>query len=41
MSGKNVKFRNKNKKCDFHKNKKGAKVDDTDVNKILVFKEEP
>ena len=31
----------KNKKYDFYKNKKVTKVDDIDVNKILVSKEEP
>ena len=31
----------KNKKSDFYKNKKVTKVDDSDVNKILVSKEEP
>ena len=42
MSGKNVKFGDKKiKKSDFHKNKKKAKIDDIDVNKILVSKEEP
>ena len=41
-SGKNVKFGDKKiKKSDFHKNKKRAKIDDIDVNKILVSKEEP
>ena len=36
------KFRwQKNKKSDFYKNKKVAKIDDVDVNKILVSKEEP
>ena len=47
MSGKNKnkwkenKFpRHKNQKSDFFKNKKIAKIDDTDVNKILVSKEE-
>ena len=32
--------RHKNQKSDFFKNKKIAKIDDTDVNKILVSKEE-
>ena len=47
MSGKNKnkwkesKFpRQKNQKSDFFRNKKVAKIDDTDVNKILVSKEE-
>ena len=31
----------KNLKSDFYKNKKVAKIDDFDVNKILVSKEEP
>ena len=35
------KFRwQKNKKSDFYKNKKVVKIDDIDVNKILVSKEE-
>ena len=42
MSSKNVNFGNKKiKKSDFYKNKKIAKIDDVDVNKILVSKEEP
>ena len=42
MSGKNVNFGNKKiKKSDFYKNKKVTKIDDIDVNKILVSKEEP
>ena len=42
MSGKNVNFENKKiKKVDFYKNKRVTKVDDIDVNKILVSKEEP
>ena len=43
MSGKNVNFGNKKikKKKDFYKNKKVIRIDDTDVNKILVSKEEP
>ena len=32
--------RQKNQKCDFYKNKKVAKINDVNVNKILVFKEE-
>ena len=41
MSGKNVNFVDKKiKKSDFYKNKKVAKIDDIDVNKILVSKEE-
>ena len=31
----------KNKKSNFYKNKKVTKIDDIDVNKILVSKEEP
>ena len=31
----------KNQKNDFYKNKKVAKIDDVDVNKTLVSKEEP
>ena len=42
MSGKNVNFEDKTvKKSDFQKNKKVTKIDDIDVNKILVSKEEP
>ena len=42
MSGKNVNLGDKEiKKSDFYKNKKVAKIDDIDVNKILVSKEEP
>ena len=33
--------RQKNRKSDFYKNKKVAKIDDIDANKILVSKEEP
>ena len=41
MSGKNINFEDKRiKKQDFHKNKKAFKIDDIDVNKILVSKEE-
>ena len=42
MSGKNVNLEDKIvKKNDFQKNKKVTKIDDIDVNKILVPKEEP
>ena len=42
MTGKSVNFGNKKiKKSDFYKNKKVTKIDDADVNKILVSKEEP
>ena len=42
MSSKSVNFGDKKiKKSDFYKNKKVAKIDDVDVNKILVSKEEP
>ena len=42
MKGKNVNFGDKKiKKSDFYKNKKVTKIDDIDVNKILVSKEEP
>ena len=42
MSGKNVNFGDKKiKKSDFYKNKKVIKIDDIDVNKILVSEEEP
>ena len=33
--------RQKNRKSDFYKNKKVAKIDDIDANKIFVSKEEP
>ena len=42
MSGKNVNFGDKqSKKSGFYRNKKVIKIDDIDVNKILVSKEEP
>ena len=42
MSGKNVNFGDKKvKKRDFYKNKKVIKIENIDVNKILLFKEEP
>ena len=42
MSGKNMNFEEKKfKKSDFYKTKKVYKVDDIDVNKILVSKKEP
>ena len=41
MSGKNVNFDDKDLKSDFYENKKVVKIDDFDVNKILVSKEEP
>ena len=43
MSRKNVNFRDKKKieKSGFYKNKKVTRIDDIDVNKILVSKEEP
>ena len=42
MSGKNVKFGDKKiKNHDFYKNKKVTKIDDIDVNKILVSEPEP
>ena len=42
MSGNNINFGNKKvKKRDFYKNKKVTKIDDIDVNKILVSKKEP
>ena len=34
-------WRQRNKKSDFYENKKVTRIDDTDVNKTLVFKEEP
>ena len=42
MSGKNINFGDKIiKKSEFYRNKKVVKIDDIDVNKILVSKEEP
>ena len=42
MSRKNVNFGDKKiKRISFYKNKKVIKIDDIDVNKILVSKEEP
>ena len=42
MSGKNINFDDKKiKKSDFYKNKKINRIDDIDVNKILVSKKEP
>ena len=42
MSGKNINFRDKIiQKSEFYKNKKVIKIDDVDVNEILVSKEEP
>ena len=42
MSRKNVNFGDKKiKKSDFYKNKKSTKIDDLDVNEILVSTEEP
>ena len=42
MSGKNINFNNKKiKKSDFYKNKKVIRIDDINVNKILVSKREP
>ena len=41
MSRKSVNFGDKRiKKSDFYKNKKVTKIDDIDINKILVSKEE-
>ena len=41
MSVKNINFEGKKiKKSDFYKNKKIEKIDDIDVNKILVSKKE-
>ena len=41
MSEKNINFDNKKiRKSDFYKNKKVVKIDDVDINKILVSKEE-
>ena len=42
MSGRNVNFGDKKiKKSDFYKNKKVIKIDDIDINKLSVPKEEP
>ena len=42
MDGKTINFDNKKvKKSDFYKNKKKIKIDETDVNKILISKKEP
>ena len=42
MSGKNINFDDKKiRKSDFYKNKKLNRIDDIDVNKILVSKKEP
>ena len=42
MSGESIIFDNKKiKKSKFYKNKKLFKIDDIDVNKILVSKKEP
>ena len=42
MGGKNVNFGDKkNQESDFYKNKNATKIDDIDVNKVLVSKEEP
>ena len=42
MGGKNINFDDKkNKKSDFYKNKKINKIDDINVNNILVSKKEP
>ena len=42
MSGKNIIFNDKNiNKSNFYKNKKLSKIDEIDVDKILVSKKEP
>ena len=42
MSGENINFDDKKiKRSEFYKNKKVTRIDDTDVNKILVSKKEP
>ena len=42
MSGKSINFGDKEiKKHNFYKNKKVTKIDDIDVNKVLVSKEDP
>ena len=42
MSGENINFDDKKiKRSEFYKNKKVTRIDDIDVNKILVSKKEP
>ena len=42
MSRNNINFDDKRiKKSDFYKNKKVSRIDDSDVNKVLVSKKEP
>ena len=42
MSGKNINFDDKKiKRSEFYKNKNVTRIDDIDVNKILVSKKEP
>ena len=42
MSGENINFDDKKiQKSDFYENKKSFKIDDIDVNKILISKKEP
>ena len=41
MSGKNINWQQKNQESNFYKNKKVKKIDDIDVSKVLVSKEEP
>ena len=41
MSGENINFDIKKWKSDFYKNKKISRINDIDVNKILVSKKEP
>ena len=42
MSGKNINFDNKKiRKRNFYKNKKLNRIDDNDVNKVLVSRKEP
>ena len=42
MNGKGINFDDKKiKRSDFYKNKKVIKIDDIDVNKILVSRKEP
>ena len=41
MSGKNINFNVKKIKNDFYKNKKVIRIDDINVNRILVSKKEP
>ena len=41
MSGKNINWQQKNQESNFYKNKEVKKIDDIDISKVLVSKEEP